>query len=93
MSSSIQEMLRQRQEALKSAQAAGAIPGKATSETSAGAGLSTIAVGLQGSQESSGLLMPSVQAVIASEPDEDKAATALGVFAAAQIYEEGRYLG
>ena len=83
--SSIQEMLKQRQEAVKSAQAAGAIPGKATSETSAGAGLSTIAVGLQGSQESAGLLLAPVQAVIASVPDEKKSETALGVFAATHL--------
>ena len=84
--SSIQEMLKQRQEALKSAQAAGAIPGKATSETSAGAGLSTVAVGLQGSQESAGLLSAaSPNQIVTGVMDKEKAASALGVFMATHL--------
>jgi hypothetical protein len=82
---SIQEMLKQRQEAIKSAQAAGAVPGKATSETSAGIGLSTIAVGLQGSQESAGLLSVAPDNKIVAVMDKEKAAAALGVFAATHL--------
>lgn len=80
----IQELL-ERKQAMLAAQADGAIPGKATKETSAGSGLASaipggVATGMQGSNESAGMLVSPVQAPIFDDPDLEKAATSLAVF-------------
>jgi hypothetical protein len=75
-----------RNQALKEAQRAGAIPGAATSQTSAGADLAkatpatNVAIGMQGSQETVQLQAGEAETQVFDDPDPEMAEAAVAVY-------------
>lgn len=88
-----------RNQALKQAQAAGAVAGNATSQTSAGAALekavppTNVAIGMQGSQEAVHLQAGESEAQVFDDPDPEMSESAIAVYKDIVLRKFGRKNG